>query len=558
MVLSSPFGSVAPWLAAWTLVSLHPALALGAVIPFGRVCRLSPKAGLAHAKVKNFNHDPNMKKREQSPSVPAGQIRPAKQMPLVHSHAAGIDLGNEAHFVCVPADSVPQGQSPVRQFGVFNPDLDEMVGWLKRCQVRTVALESTGVMWIPVFQKLESAGLEVVLVNTKRLKHVPGRKSDVLDCQWLQQLHSYGLLSGSFRPVDIICRLRTLMRQRQNVIASAGSETQHMQKAMQEMGVHLHVVISDVTGDTGLRIIDSILDGQRDPKELVKLRDCRIRRSTPEEMEAALKGDWRDELLFVLGQSRQAYTFFQDQLAKLDEKIIALLADIPQAPPPQGPAQDVPSVPANEDKGSPAATSNDPCTSETVATQGKRAKKVKSKPSKGGNHLPKDIRPELTKIFGTDLTLIPGLNLVNVLILLSEIGSDLKKRWRDGDAFAAWLGLCPGAKISGGKVLSSRTPHVVNRVASILRLAAVVIGRTETCLGVFYRRMKAKHGAAKAATATARKLAVLIYHLQTTGENYKEPDRKNYDEKVRKYKVMRLTHQAKELGFNLVPLEKAA
>ena len=172
--------------------------------------------------------------------------------------------------------------------------------------------------------------------------------------------------------------------------------------------------------------------------------------------------------------------------------------------------------------------------------------------------MPKDIRPELTKIFGTDLTLIPGLNLVNVLILLSEIGSDLKKRWRDGDAFAAWLGLCPGAKISGGKVLSSRTPHVVNRVASILRLAAVVIGRTETCLGVFYRRMKTKHGAAKAATATARKLAVLIYHLHTTGENYKEPDRRKYDEKVRKYKVMRLTHQAKELGFNLVPLEKAA
>ena len=258
-----------------------------------------------------------MAKQVQSKSVSTGQIKPAKQMPTVHPHAAGIDLGNAAHFVCVPADSVPAGQSPVRQFGVFNPQLDEMVEWLKQCQVQTVAMESTGVMWIPVFQKLEAAGLEVLLVNTKRLKHVPGRKSDVLDCQWIQQLHSYGMLGGSFRPADIICRLRTLMRQRENVIASAGSETQHMQKAMQEMGVHLHVAVSDVTGDTGLRIIDAILDGQRDPKELVKLRDWRVRKSTVAEMEGALQGDWREELLFVLRQSRQAYAFFQEPAFRL-------------------------------------------------------------------------------------------------------------------------------------------------------------------------------------------------------------------------------------------------
>src|SRR5215831_6362204 len=258
----------------------------------------------------NFNLDPIMAKTVQSQSRSrAGQIKPAKQMPTVHPHAAGIDLGNEAHFVCVPVDSVPADQNPVRQFEVFNPQLDAMVEWLKQCQVQTVALESTGVMWIPVFQKLEAAGLEVLLVNTKHLKHVPGRKSDVLDCQWIQQLHSYGMLGGSFRPTDIICRLRTLMRQRENIIASAGTETQHMQKAMQEMGIHLHVAVSDVTGDTGLRIIDAILDGQRDPKELVKLRDWRVRRSTVQEMEAALQGDWREELLFVLRQSRQAYLF---------------------------------------------------------------------------------------------------------------------------------------------------------------------------------------------------------------------------------------------------------
>lgn len=508
-----------------------------------------------------------MAKRVQSKSVSTGQIKPAKQMPTVHPHAAGIDLGNAAHFVCVPADSVPAGQSPVHQFGVFNPQLDEMVEWLKQCQVQTVAMESTGVMWIPVFQKLEAAGLEVLLVNTKRLKHVPGRKSDVLDCQWMQQLHSYGMLSGSFRPADIICRLRTLMRQRENVIASAGSETQHMQKAMQEMGLHLHVVISDVTGDTGLRIIDAILEGQRDPKELVKLRDWRVRKSTIAEMEAALQGDWREELLFVLRQSRQAYTFFQEQLAALDEKIIALLAEIPQAPPPPTDGSPAPKPPCTDaavatvgdsnGSAAPAAHPGGATQSGAVKAQKEGAQKPKRKPSKGGNPLPKDIRSQLAQVFGVDLTRVPGLNMVGVLIILSEIGADMK-RWRDGDAFAAWLGLAPGSKISGGKVLSSRTPHVVNRVAVLLRLAALTVGRTDTCLGVFYRRMKARHGAPKAMTATARKLAVLIHHLLTTAQQYQEPDPKQYDERVRKNKVIRLMRQAKELGFDLVPLEQAA
>ena len=507
-----------------------------------------------------------MAKEVQSKSVSTGPIKPAKQMPTVHPHAAGIDLGNAAHFVCVPADSVPAGQSPVRQLGVFNPELDRLVEWLKPCQVQTVAMESTGVMWIPVFQKLEAAGLEVLLVNTKRLKHVPGRKSDVLDCQWIQPLHSYGMLSGSFRPADIICRLRTLMRQRENVIASAGSETQPMQKAMQEMGVHLHVAVSDVTGETGLRIIDAILEGQRDPKELVKLRDWRVRKSTVAEMEAALQGDWREELLFVLRQSRQAYAFFQTQLAALDEKIIALLADLPPAPPPptsaseppRPPAQNGPAAGAGDGNGSAAAAPQSSSGARAVPPDRKDAQKAKPKPSKGGNPLPQNIRPQLTQIFGLDLTRVPGLNILGVLIILSEIGTDLKNRWRDGDAFAAWLGLCPGSKISGGKVLSSRTPHGVNRVAVLLRLAALAIGRTDTCLGVFYRRIKAKPGAPKAMTATARKLAVLLYHLLTTGEEYQEPDPKQYDQRVRKNKIIRLMRQAKELGFELVPLDQVA
>lgn len=499
------------------------------MIPFRRVCFVSPKAGL----VKEINLQPLIQMRtihgKSTPS--AGPIKAAKNLPVINPHAAGIDLGNTQHFVCVPPDSVPEGQSCVRSFGVFNPDLDQMVQWLKQSGVKTVALESTGVMWIPVYQKLEAAGFAVVLANTKTLKHVPGRKSDVLDCQWQQQLHSYGLLNGSFRPADQICRLRTLMRQRENLGRSAARETQHMQKALQEMGVHLHVVVSDVTGDTGLRIIDAILAGERDPKALVELRDWRCRKSTVEQMKAALQGNWREELLFVLEQSRQAYQFYEKQRDAVDQKIMTLLAEIAPAP-----AVPAPPVPVVEE-----------------STPAKKTKPAKRKSSgKGGNPLPRDIRPELAQIYGVDLTQIPGLNAVGVLMILSELGGNLG-RWRNGDALASWLGLCPGTKISGGKVLSSRTPHVINRVSVLLRLSALAIGRTETCLGHFYRRLKARHGAPKAMTATARKLAVLIHHLATNREAYAEPDTSAYEERIQKQKLLRLNREAVKLGFRLVP-----
>lgn len=463
------------------------------------------------------------------------RIRPAKSMPVVHPHAAGIDLGNAEHFVCVPLDSVPAGQTPVRRFGVFNPQLDELVEWLKQCGVKTVALESTGVMWIPVYQKLERAGLEAVLVNTKGLKHVPGRKSDVLDCQWLQQLHSYGLIKGSFRPADIICQLRTLMRHRENLVQSMGRETQHMQKAMQEMGLHLHVVLSDVCGDTGLRIIDAILAGERDPKALVALRDFRVKKSTPAQMEAALQGDWREELLFVLGQCRRTYQFLQTEIELLDAQIIKRMQEIPQA--------------------EVLAPSSPRAAAEPLSAKASRAAPKKRKRiSVSGHPLPTDIRDQLHKIMGADLTLVPGLNAVAVLVILSEIGTD-PSRWRDAGAFAAWLGLAPGSKISGGKVLSSKTPHVMNRVAVLLRLAALAVGRTDTCLGLFYRRIKLKHGPSKAMTATARKLAELIYHLLLNREEYVEMDVKKYEERVLQQKLIHLSRAAKKLGYDLVPLQ---
>jgi transposase len=476
-----------------------------------------------------------MSNLEVSSTPRAVRIGAAKSIPVVQAHAAGIDLGNAEHFVCVPSDSVPAGEKAVRRFGVFNPQLDELVEWLKGCGVKTVALESTGVMWIPVYQKIERAGLEAVLVNTKGLKHVPGRKSDVLDCQWLQQLHSYGLLGGSFRPSDLICQLRTLMRHRENLVRGMGRETQHMHKAMQEMGVHLHVVLSDVCGETGLRIIDAILEGQRDPKALVALRDRRVKKSTPAQMEAALQGNWRPELLFVLEQSRRAYQFLQKQIEELDGRIVALLQAIPPAP------VLVPNPPPSADKAAAVQPAEAPP---------KKRKRV----SPSGHPLAVDVRDQLHQIMGADLTLIPGLNAVAVLVILSEIGTHLQ-RWRNAGAFAAWLGLAPGSKISGGKVLSSKTPHVMNRVAVLLRLAALAVGRTDSCLGLFYRRIKAKHGPAKAMTATARKLAELIHHLMLNREEYVEMDTKVYEERVLKQKLIRLAREARKLGYDVVPFE---
>src|SRR5712692_8953080 len=232
-----------------------------------------------------------------------GPIKPSAKMPVIHPHAGGIDVGASEHYVCVPEDAVPAGESNVRSFGAYNADLDKLVEWLRAGGVTTVAMESTGVFWIPLAQKLEAGKIEVVLVNARHLKYVPGRKTDIKDCQWLQQLHSYGLLNGSFRPTQDICCVRSLMRHRQNLTESCGMEVQHMQKALQQMNVHLHHAVSDLNGETGLRILDAILAGERDPKKLVELRDAQCRKSTIEELEAALQGDWREKHLFVLRQA---------------------------------------------------------------------------------------------------------------------------------------------------------------------------------------------------------------------------------------------------------------
>ncbi len=468
-----------------------------------------------------------------------GPIRPAAKMPQINPHAAGIDVGSVEHWVCVPEDSVPQGQSPIRSFGGFTADLDGLVEWLLACGIKTVALESTGVYWVPLVQKLEAAGIEVVLVNARHLKNVPGRKTDVKDCQWIQQLHSYGLLNGSFRPAQDICRVRSLMRHRDNLVASCGREVQHMQKALQQMNVHLHHAVSDLVGATGLRILDAIVKGERDAEALVKLRDDKLcKKTTPEELKKALQGDWKEEHLFVLRQALETYRHLLKQVAECEAQLEQALAGvvIPQHPEPETPA------PQN------------PKAKESLTG---KSKKKRFHPHKTGAGLKRDFTEELQRICGVDLTQIVGLNVLSVLIIISEIGLDMS-RWRSARAFCSWLGLCPGNKISGGKVLDSRTAHVVNRVSILLKGIAPSIGKTDTWLGIFHRRIRARLGPAGANTATARKVACLVYHLLRYKEEFIDVDQILFLDKIRKQRLVRLRKQAQELGMEIVQAQRAA
>ena len=494
---------------------------------------MRPEAGQGRSFQTRFHM-----KSKKTASGPARQKttshrRKSKQRAwkVVHPHAAGIDVGDTEHYVAVPPDAVAAGEDNVRAFGVFTEDLKGLVEWLKACQVDTVAMESTGVYWVALYQALEAAGLEVILVNAQMLKHVPGRKTDVLDCQWLQQLHSYGLLRGSFRPDDPICRLRTLVRHRANLVSSGAEHILHMQKALTQMNVRLHQVVSHLTGETGLRILRAMLAGERDPDRLVGLRDPQITKSTEDQMRKALVGDWRPELLFVLSQSLQAWEFYQQQMKECDHQIELQLKAIPSAPV----------------KKAAAAPAADPLASPNPKK--KRPQSIKR------NDPQRDLAPELARICGVDLTAAHGLRVLSVLVLLSEIGVDANK-WRNHKAFCSWLGLCPNNRISGGKVLSTRTRLVANRAATALRMAAVGVAETETWIGSFYRRMRSRLGPAGAVTATARKIAVVVYHLLKNQEAFVDRDLARYEERVHRNRVAYLKRQAARIGFKLVPATK--
>jgi transposase len=433
---------------------------------------------------------------------------------LINPDAAGIDIGSREHLACVPARSAEKN---VRSFGTFTADLEALATWFQECGVKTVAMEATGVYWIPVFQILERRGLVVVLVNARQTKNVAGRKSDVKDCQWIQRLHTYGLLQGSFRPEDNYCVVRTYLRYRDELISARSTQCQHMQKALQQMNVQLHHVLSDVTGVSGLTIIEAILDGQRDPVKLAAMVDRRVRASQ-ETIQKALVGDYRSEHLFVLKCAFELYHTYEAKITAGDEQIVIEVAKLPDRV-----DVNIKPLPARK--------------------QGRQASVDKMV-----NH---DMRAALYPKLGVDLTAIEGIGVLTGLVILTEVGPDLS-RFASEKHFSSWLGLCPDQRISGGKVLSSRTRRVVNRVSDALRMGALTLERSQSALGAFYRRMKARLGAAEAVTATAHKLARLIYRLLKHGEAYVRQGMEKYEKQYQGRKLSALKKNATAMGFELV------
>lgn len=431
------------------------------------------------------------------------------KLEVVNPNAAGIDIGSSVHYACVPEG---RDKQRVQKFGCFTVDLHNLAKWLKKCEVRTIAMESTGVYWIPLFQILESYGFEVKLVNARHVKNVPGRKSDVQDCQWLQQLHSYGLLQGSFRPDNQICVLRGYNRQHDNLIKSAAVHTQRMQKALIQMNIQLHKVISDITGVTGMRIIKAIIAGERNSNRLAELSDRRIKndRST---IAKALTGDYREEHLFTLKQEYEAYTFFQEQIKECDKSM-----------------------------------ENYYKTLETRSNENKQCSKVKRS---AGNKPNFAAHEELYRITGMDFTKVPGLNTSNIQTILSEVGLNANK-WPSEKHFTSWLGLCPFNRITGERVIRSGIRKVINRAANAFRLAGYSMLHSKSALGAYCRRLKNRLGAPKAITATARKLACIFYQMLKCGQEYVEKGMDYYEKLYKERVVKNLGEKANEFGYILI------
>jgi transposase len=436
-------------------------------------------------------------------------------LPVIHSRAAGIDIGSRFHVVAVPADLA---EAPVRTFQAFTADLERMADWLVDLGITTVAMESTGVYWIPVYEILETHGLHVVLANARDARAVPGRKTDVNDAQWIQRLHACGLLRASFHPDREIAALRSYLRLRERHLDYAAAHIQHMQKALTHMNLQLHHVVSDVTGVTGMRIIRAIVAGERNPTKLATMRDTRCK-SSPEVIQSALVGNYQPEHVFALAQALAMYDAYQVQLEVCDQQIAQSLLRLSQQKSP--PSEPLPK---------PRHRTRQP------------------------NALNFDVRSLLYQLVGVDLTQIHGIGPYLALRLVAECGTDLS-RWRTAHHFTSWLTLAPGCRISGGKVLSAHTRKTKNRVTAHLRLAAVTIGRTNTALGAFYRRLSARIGKAKAVTATARKIAILFYNAMRFGMAYQDPGADHYEQKYRGRVVKGLHRRAAEFGFTLQAVE---
>ena len=448
--------------------------------------------------------------------MPARKKVPLKsnsQLPALHPHAAGIDIGATAIQVAVPSDADPK---PVRTFSTFTDDLHALRDWLKACGVQTVAMESTSVYWIPVFQILEAAGLQVCLVNARHCKNLPGRKTDVSDCQWLQYLHSVGLLRASFRPPEHICAVRSLLRHRSNLVRYASDHVRHLPKALTQMNLQIHNVISDLTGVTGLAILQAILQGERDGQKLAALKDHRIKAST-DTIARSLQGDWRPEHLFVLQQALDTWKHYQHLIAQCDQQIERDLATFQSRPA----AHPLP----------PPATSH--------------RKAQRNEPAF-------DARAQLHRLCGVDLTQVPGVQVNTALVLFTELGPDFVDRFPTAKTFGSWLGLCPDNRITGGRVISVKTRDVKSRAALALRLAAQSLWRAKNYLGDCFRRWKARLGTPKAITAMAHKLARILWHMIKFKQPYNPAVWLAAEEKLKKKKIKRLHQSAAALGFKLL------
>lgn len=427
----------------------------------------------------------------------------------MNPNAAGIDIGARELFVSVPSK---RDKEAVRRFGTKTPDLEELAQWLKDCRIETVAMEATGVYWIATFQLLEKKGFKVVLVNPRQIKNVTGKKSDVMDCQWIQKLHTFGLLSASFRPADPYCVARTYMRLRDDLMAGATTQIQLMQKALHQMNVQLSHVLSDISGMSGMAIIEAIIAGQRDPVALAALASRRVK-SSKDEIAKALVGDWREEHLFCLAQAHQMYHKYQADIAQCDERLATELEKLPDKVDPN-----VEPLPAKLD------------------------------PKKPINER---LRLGLYCKFGVDVTAIEGIGPTAALTLLTEVGADLSA-FPSEKNFCSWLGVCPDNRISGGRVLSSRTRRVVNRLADVLRMSATTLKSSQTALGATYRRLVAKLGPAEAITAMAHKLARLLYSLIKHGHEYIRTGLAAYEKKNANRKMKALRKMAQSMGVKLL------
>ena len=453
-----------------------------------------------------------MSRRRATINLKTAKSRAA--LTITHPNAAGVDIGSASHYVAVPPD---RDDTPVREFPSFTVDLNAIADWLTACKVDTVAMESTGVYWIPLFELLQARGFTVLLVNARHVKNVSGRKSDVLDCQWIQQLMTYGLLSGAFRPADEVCVLRSLWRQRAMLLRNQGRHVQHMQKALTQMNVQLANVISDIAGETGQKILHAIVAGERDGHILGAMKNARIRASI-DEIAKSLEGNWRAEHLFALKQALAGFDFIGTQLSECDGELEQQLQRL----------------------------------------QGHEGEPAKGKQRGRSRNAPKfDLRTQLFKMCGVDLTRIDGIDVTTALAVISETGTDMS-RFATVGHFTSWLGLCPGTKITGGKVMSGKTKRCANHAAQALRLAAAGLRPSQSALGAYFRRMCARMDKPKAVTAAAHKLARLIYTMLTKGEEYVDQGQDYYEERYRQRVLRQLAMRAEKLGMKMVAIEQRA